>query len=196
MWGVPGEHESIDIKDKEQTTLGVMFDVKMKDTDADYAPWLVAAQVLGGYTGSRLWMRLREKEGLSYGVGTWAFAGSLDDAGGFGGYAIVAPQNLVKATASFIEEFTRMATRPVTADELQQAKDSWIKEQDTSLSDDNYQIQMLENQLYRNRTTQFTKELRAKIQAVTADEVARVAKAYYDPKRLTIVDAGDHSKAK
>ena len=42
----------------------------------------------------------------------------------------------------------------------------------------------------------FTKQLRGKIQGVTSADVERVAKKWLDPKRLTIVDAGDMSKAK
>jgi zinc protease len=195
-WGVAGSEKSINIKDKEQTTLALMFDVPMKDTDADYAAWLMASEVLGGYSGSRLWMRIREKEGLTYGVQSFAFAGSLDDAGGFGAFLIVAPQNLAKAKVSMLEEFNRMASGEVATDELGKAKDTWLKEQDTSLSDDNTQTEMLVNQLYRNRTVQFTKDLRAKVAAVTPADIQRVAKKYYDQKRLTIVDAGDQSKAK
>jgi zinc protease len=196
VFDLPGVQTSIDIKDKEQTVVGMSFDVAMRDTDADYPAWLMAAQILGGGTGSRLWMRLREHEGLSYGVQTWAFAGSLDDAGGFGGYAIVAPQNLAKAKASILDEFGKMAAGAPDAKELQHAKDTWIKDQDTSLSDDSYVLGMLTNELYRGRTTAFTKELRAKIQAVTAADVARVANKYYHLERLTIVDAGDRAKAK
>ncbi|MEO8551385.1 MAG: insulinase family protein, partial [Kofleriaceae bacterium] len=195
-WGVAGQEKSINLKDKEQTTVAIAFDVPMKDTDPDYAPWLVASQVLGGYTGSRLWMRLREHEGLSYGVATWSYAGALDDLGGFGGYAIVAPQNLTKAKASLVEEFTRMASAQVPADELQKAKDAWLDEQDTSLSNDDFQVEMLANQLFRHRTTQFTKELRVKLRAVTSADVQRVARKYYDQTRLTIVDAGDQAKAR
>jgi len=195
-WGVAGSEKSINIKDKEQTTLAIMFDVPMKDTDADYPAWLMASEVLGGYSGSRLWMRIREKEGLTYGVQSFAFAGSLDDAGGFGAFLIVAPQNLAKAKASMLEEFNRMASGEITTDELGKAKETWLKEQDTSLSDDNTQTEMLVNQLYRNRTVQFSKDLRAKVAAVTPADIQRVAKKYYDQKRLTIVDAGDQSKAK
>jgi zinc protease len=150
---------------------------------------------VGGGTGSRAWMRLREHEGLSYGVQTWAWADSFDDAGGFGGYAIVAPQNLAKAKASLLEEVDKITSGKVTADELGHAKDTWIKDHDTSLSDDGYVVRMLGQQSYTGRTTQFAKELRAKILAVTADDVARVAKKYLDPKRLVVVDAGDRAKA-
>ncbi|HEX5062170.1 MAG TPA: pitrilysin family protein [Kofleriaceae bacterium] len=193
-FGVPGATKSVDIKDKEMTTLALSHDIQMKDTDADYAAWLMASQILGGDAASRAWMRLREKEGLSYGVATWAFADAFDNVGGFGGYAIVAPQNLAKAKASLLDEIEKLTTSKVTDEELRRAKETWIKEQDTGLSSDGYVIQMLSRQTFRGRTTAYTKELRAKIQAVTADDVARVAKKYLDPKRLVIVDAGDVSK--
>jgi len=154
------------------------------------------SQVLGGDTGARLWFRLREHEGLSYGVSTWAWANPFDEAGGFGGYAILAPQNLSKAKTSLLDEIAKIASGNASEKELQHAKDAWIKDQDTSLSNDNYVLQMLSNELYRNRTTAFTKQLRAHIQAVTAADLERVAKKWFDPKRLVFVDAGDHSKAK
>jgi len=194
-FGVPGSAKSINLKDKEQTTIGMAFDVSMRDTDADYAAWLMAAQILGGNEGSLLWQRLREHEGLSYGVQAWATAGSTDDAGGLFIYAIVAPQNLAKAKAFILEEFGKVAAGSIDDKQLQHAKDSWIKDQDTSLSDDGYVLGMLSNHLYRGRTTEFTKQTRAKIQAVTVADVQRVAKKYYDAKRLTIVDAGDQAKA-
>ena len=195
-FGAAGQEKSVDIKDKEMTTLAIAEDVAMKDTDADYPAWLMLSQVLGGDQGSRAWMRLREHEGLSYGVGTWAEADSEDAAGSLGGYAIVAPQNLAKAKASFLEEIGKMVTGKVADDELKRAKSSWLKDQDTSLSNDNYVAELLSKQLLHGRTNEFTKQLRVKIEAVTAADVERVAKKWLDPKRLTIVDAGDSSKSK
>jgi len=194
-FGVPGTTKSIDIKDKEMTTLGMAHDFAMKDTDADYPAMLMLSQVLGGDTGSRMWMRLREKEGLSYGVGSFVQADSFEAVGGFGAFAIVAPQNLEKAKASILEEYNKMITSKVSDDELRRAKDGWIKDQDTSLGQDNYVVQMLSNQTFRKRTSAFSKDLRAKIQAVTPADIERVAKKYLDAKRLVIVDAGDQAKA-
>jgi zinc protease len=188
--------KSLDIKDKENVTAMFGFGVAMKDSDPDYPAWLMLSQVLGGDTGSRLWFRLREHEGLSYGVGTWAYADALDEAGGFGCYAIFAPQNLGKAKASLLDEVAKMATGKVEDKELQHAKDAWIKDQDTNLSDDDYVAQMLSQQLFRGRTVEFTKQLRAKIQAVTPADIDRVAHKWFDPKRIVFVDAGDHAKEK
>ncbi|MBX3155043.1 MAG: insulinase family protein [Deltaproteobacteria bacterium] len=195
-FGVAGTSTSIDVKDKEMTQLVVMHDLAMRDTDPDYPAWLMAGYVLGGDTGSRVWMRLREKEGLSYGAGAWASAGALDESGTFGAHAIVAPQNLAKAKASLLEEIAKLASGKVTAEELKRAVDGWVKYDDTQLSNDAALVAMLQQQSYHGRTTAQHKELRAKIQALAPADVERVAKARLAPGKLVVVDAGDTSKAK
>jgi len=133
---------------------------------------------------------------VSGGTGAYTYADALDPLGGFGAFAIVAPQNLAKAKASILEEINKMTTGKIPDDELQKAKDAWIKAQDTSLSSDGVVLQLLRQQLYRGRTMAFTKELRAKLGAVTPADVERVARKHLQPDRLVIVDAGDSSKAK
>src|SRR5204863_3149786 len=107
VFGVPGTSKSVEIKDKEMAQLALTHDLSMKDVDPDYPAWLMVGQILGGDTGARIWMRLREAEGLSYGSGAWTEAGTLDDVASFGAYAIVAPQNLAKAKASLLDEITK-----------------------------------------------------------------------------------------
>ena len=194
VFGVPGVQKSIEIKDKEMTQLTVMHDVAMRDTSPDYPAWLMAGQVLGGDLAGRLWQRLRETEGLSYGTAAWTTAGVLDDAGSVGGFAIVAPQNLAKAKASMLEEIAKIASGGVTETELAHAKETWVKAQDTSLSDDSVVTNLLATQAYQGRTTRETAELRAKVAAVTVADVARVAKQYLIPSRLIVVDAGSKPK--
>src|SRR6185503_4192944 len=83
----PGRTRSIHVADREMTQLVVGHDVAMRDIDPDYPAWLLVGQILGGYNGSRLWMRLREQEGLSYGTGAATFAGALDESGGVRAFA-------------------------------------------------------------------------------------------------------------
>ena len=194
VFNVGGSNKSIDIKDKEMTLVVAAHDMVMKDDNPDYAAWLMVGQILGGDAGSRLWMRLREKEGLSYGAFGWTQADAFDESGGIFAGAIVAPQNLAKAKAGMIEEINKLVSGKIDAGELQRARDSWIKSQDTSLSNDNYVTGMLRNQSYRGRTTEYTKQLRAKVQALTPADVERVAKKYVQPSRLTVIDAGDVAK--
>ncbi len=194
-FGVAGGFKSVEIKDKENTVVFGGHDLAMRDTDADYAAWLLVGHVLGGDQGSRLWMRIREAEGLSYGVAAWTSAGALDEAGSMGLYMIVAPQNLAKARAALVEEITKLATGGVTEAELARAKASWIQGEDTALSSDSYVAGTLNELTYQTRTFENTQQLRKRIQAVTVADLARVAKARLQPDKLVIVAAGDSSKA-
>jgi zinc protease len=195
-FGVAGGFKTVDIKDKENTVVFGGHDLAMRDTDADYAAWLLVGHVLGGDQGSRLWMRIREGEGLSYGVAAWTSADALDDSGSVGLYMIVAPQNLAKARAAMVEEITKLATSGVTEAELTRAKASWIQGEDTALSSDSYVAGTLNELTYQTRTFENTQQLRKRIQAVTVADIARVAKARLQPDKLVIIDAGDSSKAK
>jgi zinc protease len=141
-------------------------------------------------------MRLREKDGLSYGTWAWTEANWADEAGAFGAGAIVAPANLGKAKAAMLEEINKIATGKVPPEELRRARDSWIKWEDTALSNDNYVIGLLRNQLHRGRTMAWNKGLRAKVEALTPAEIERVAKTHLVPSKLVIIDAGDVSKQK
>ena len=78
----------------------------------------MASQIFGGSTGSRLWMRLRERDGFSYGVWGGLYPGDEDPVGNLVMGAILAPQNLAKARAAFAEEITRLRDQGVTADEV------------------------------------------------------------------------------
>ncbi len=195
VFEVAATTKSIDVRDKEMTQLTLSHAVAMKDSDADYPAWLMVGQILGGDAGSRVWMRLREHEGLSYGAGAWTYAAAQDEVGGVSGYAIVAPQNLAKAKASILDEFTKMSTSKVTDEELAHAKDEWTKQQDTSLSNDGYVANQLANNLFLGRTLAHRAALRAKVAAVTTADVERVAKKWLHPDKLVIVDAGDQKKA-
>jgi zinc protease len=118
----------------------------------------------------------------------------LDDAGSIGGYAIVAPQNLAKAKASMLEEIAKIASGGVTEAELAHSKETWVKAQDTALSNDSVVTNLLATQAYQGRTTKEDAALRAKVAAVTVADCARVAKQYLQPAKLIVVDAGSKSK--
>ena len=194
-WDVPGGQKSIDIKDKEQTAVAFGEAFAMRDSSPDYAPLEMMSRILGGDAGSRMWMRLREHEGLSYGVGCEVSASAFDDFGWFGGFAIVAPQNLAKAKASLLDEIQNIANG-VDDKELQRVKTAWSKELDTYLSDDDAVTSLLARQTFRGRTLEYTAQLRAKINAVTTADVQRVAKQFLVTGKLLLVDAGDVAKSK
>ncbi len=194
-WDVPGARKSIDIKDKAETAVAFGEQLALRDTSPDFAPLEMMSRILGGDAGSRMWMRLREHEGLSYGVGCQVVASALDDFGWFSGFAIVAPQNLSKAKTSLLDEIQKIANG-VDDKELQRVKAAWSKELDTDLSSDDVVTTLLAHQAFRGRTMGYEEQLRTKINAVTTADVQRVAKQFLVPGKLLLVDAGDVAKSK
>ena len=81
----------------------------MRDDDPEYPALYLADYLMGGGAGfdSRLTARIRQKEGLSYGVGSELAVGSEDRAGAWSAYAIAAPQNMAKVETAFKEELAR-----------------------------------------------------------------------------------------
>jgi zinc protease len=186
--------KTVQIKDKEMAQINLRADVALRDDNADYPAWVLLGQIVGGDTASRIWMRLRESEGLSYGAGVWTEADALDEVGSTQGYAIVAPQNADKALASILDEYKKASTGVVTPEELARAKEAWSKALDTNLSNDSYVLHKLAEGLFTKRTLTWSADLRTKIKAVTTDDIARVAKKYLHPEKLVVVKAGDMTK--
>ncbi|MCX5746211.1 MAG: pitrilysin family protein [Proteobacteria bacterium] len=195
-FGTAGQAKSIDTKDKENAQLSIGHDVAIQDSDPDYPAWLVLGQVFGGDSGSRIWQRVREKGGLSYGAWGYTNASAFDPAGEIGAGAIVAPANLAKVRTMILDEYARLVTGGFTAEEVAYAKGAILKTQETSWSSDRTIVASLAGGLERGRTFAYLKDLRARIAAVTPADVERAAKRFVKPDRLLVIDAGDQAKAK
>ncbi|BDZ47611.1 M16 family metallopeptidase [Naasia aerilata] len=102
----------------EQTHLLLGVPGLLADDDRR-ATLAVLNAVLGGGMSSRLFQEVREKRGLAYSV--YSFATSFSDAGLMGLYAATAPQNAVTVAELMLREFTELAERGVTADELRRS---------------------------------------------------------------------------
>jgi zinc protease len=190
----PGGEHVVDTKDKENAVLGMGHAITLKQDDADYPAWMVLGQILGGDTGSRIWMRLRENEGLSYGAGCYTTAQQDDAVGALLCFAIVAPANLLKAKAAMLEEIKKISDGAVTDVELTRAKAGIVKQEDTNLTRDGYVAGELVDNAHYGRTMAHQAAMRAKFAAVTAADVARVAKKHMAVDRLIVISAGDMAK--
>ncbi|HEY4245131.1 MAG TPA: insulinase family protein [Kofleriaceae bacterium] len=197
LFPVPGSSSSLNIPDKEEASLVFGQSVALHDADADYPAWLLAGYLLGGDTGARLWLRVREREGLSYEIAASASASPFDEPDGvFQANAIMAPQNIAKVRASVLDELTKLASgSPITDDELARAKSGWLQMRDTELSNDDAVASLLADTLYHHRTLAFSRDLRSKIGALRSSDLSRVFAKYLRPSDLLIIDVGDHAKA-
>ncbi|MFM8344864.1 MAG: insulinase family protein, partial [Betaproteobacteria bacterium] len=93
--------------DKQNAVLGMRLPVAVKAYDADHAPLLLANFIVGDSPSSRLWVRVREKEGLSYGLGTQISFNPHEASSMFAGQAAFAPSNRARVEAAIREELER-----------------------------------------------------------------------------------------
>ena len=113
----------------------------------------------GGFLNSRLATRIRQKEGLSYGVGSGLNASSLDRVRPFTATAIYAPQNVAKLEAAFKEEIERMLKDGFTAEEVAAAKSGYLQSRQVTRAQDNELAGRLNNYLFLDRTLDWDADL-------------------------------------
>lgn len=89
-------------------------------TDSDYAALKLISTYLGNGLSSRLFVELREKQGLAYDVS--AFYPTRLGRSQFVAYIGTAPENVEVALAGLQQELERLKTTPLTAEELQVSK--------------------------------------------------------------------------
>jgi zinc protease len=185
----------IETADKQNALFVSGMNIRMKDDDPDYAAMMVANYIFGGSGGSRLFKRIRDREGLSYGIGSIFFAPTMQDGASLTVYAISAPQNTPKVEASFRDELARTVKDGFTPEEVAAARKSWQDEEMVNRSDDyGLMSELLGDERY-DRTFQWQAELEAKVAALTPDQVSAAFRRYVDPASLIFVKAGDFKKA-
>ena len=187
--------QSIPTPDKANAFFIAGLNIPLRDDDPDYAAVALANYILGGgFLNSRLATRIRQKEGISYGVGSQVTARPLDRSGQFVTFAIYAPQNADRLEAAFKEEIARMLKDGFTADELNQARSGYLQQRLQSRANDNVLAGALSTQLYLDRTTAYDIELEKRIAALTPQALVDAMRKYIDPSKITIVKAGDFTK--
>ena len=188
----PAINEKILTPDKANAFFTAGLVLPLRDDDADFAALSLGNFMLGGgFLNSRLATRIRQKEGLSYGVGSGFNASALDRDANFSAGAIYAPQNLEKLEAAFNDELQKVLDSGFTAEEVAAAKSGWLQGRSVGRAQDGQLAGTLVNYLFVGRTMTWDAELEKKVAALTPADIQAAFKRHYDLKRLSIVKAGD-----
>lgn len=166
----------------------------LQDTQSEFVPLQLANRVLGGGVKSRLFDRLRQKDGLSYGAGSQLSASSFEPSGMWVMYAIYAPQNLAKLKAGVQEELAKFVKDGITAEELADAKKGWQEERKIGRAQDRALAASHVAQTAANRTMSFVEKIDAQIEATTLDEVNAAIRKHLEPNKFLNIYAGDFAK--
>ena len=192
---IPGKKITIETPDKANAYFLTGLNIPLRDDHEDY-PGLVLGNFMlgGGFLSSRLAVRIRQNEGLSYGVGSQFSADPLDKSAQFSGYAIYAPENAESLEAAFVEEVRKVVTEGFSDKEVMEAKSGFVQYQKNLLSNDRTLAGYLSRRLRIDRTMYWTAELMEKLQALTPKDIQGAMARHIDTGNLSIVVAGDFSK--
>lgn len=186
---------AIETPDKANAVYYSGLSLSLKDDNPDYAAMVIGDYILGaGALSSRLGDRIRQREGLSYGVRSSFTADALDPRASVSIMAICNPANIGKVETAVREEIELLLKNGPTEDELKKAKEGYLQRQEVSRTDDSTLAQQLNTTLLTGRTMAFTRDQEAKIAALTTEDVAKALRKYVDVKKLHIVTAGDFAK--
>jgi len=184
-----------DTPDKENATFVAAIMLPVGENSDDAAALELGNYIFGGgFLNSRLATRLRQKDGLSYGAGSFITMNPEDNKATLGAYAICAPQNLAKVEVGFKEELSRMLKDGFTDEEIESAKSGLLQGKKVSRAQDSELVRNLRRNLMVDRTMQWYKAYEQRLAALTADDVKRVMNKYLKLENFSIIKAGDMTK--
>jgi zinc protease len=183
--------EIFETPDKENAFFLAGMPIKMTDEHPDYPALVLGNYILGQGASSRLFSRIRGREGLSYGVGSQFQAAARADGARFAVNAISAPQNSARVEAAFRDELTIVLRDGYSDEELATAKQSWSQGRQVARSQDGALTGMLLGATHNGRTMAWDAELEARVRALTADDVQAAMRRHLDLERMTFIKSGD-----
>ncbi len=188
---------SIETPDKANAFFIAAFNMEIRDDNPDYPAMILGNYMLGGgFLNSRLAVRIRQKDGLSYGVGSNFNASAFDPVGTFQAFAIYAPENVEKLEKAFNEEIAKVISGGFTADEVTAAKSGWSQSRIVTRAQDGSLAGTLNNYLFIQRDLSWDEGYEKKVMALSPDQINAVIKKYLSPDKISIIKAGDFAKSK
>ena len=158
----------------------------------DYASLSVMSAILGGLFNSRLNMKLREEKGYTYGAS--AGFDPRRGAGPFAARVAVNTEVTVPALVDLLSELNRIRETPVSGAELGAARDFLVGVFPLRFETPGPVVGALGGIVVHDLPDDELATYRARIEAVSADDVLAIARARIHPDRAAIVMVGDAAR--
>jgi zinc protease len=159
-------------------------------SNPDYFPVVVMNSILGGGITSRISMNLREDKGYTYGANSGFVYRRGPGPFRAGGDIQTAVTD--KAIVEFMKELNGIRGEiPITEKELDYNKQSLIRRYPAGFETVGAISNQLSNLVIYGLPDSYFNEYISKVNAVTLNDVNRVAKQYLDPSKMAIVIVGD-----
>lgn len=189
---IAAEYVEIKTPDKANAVYFAGQLLPMRDTHPDYPELVLGNFVLGsGALSSRLGNRVRQKEGLSYGVFSHFLASARDDRASLTIVASFKPENKQRLRAAIREELQKLIEQGVTPEELESAKKGYLQQLHVARTSDGRLAGELTRLMYADRTMRFVAEFEKQLNDASVEAVNAALKRHFTLKKLVEVTAGD-----
>ena len=193
----PGKTLQEDVADKANAVFLAWQPLPIKDDDPQAQALTLGNYVLGeGFLNSRLATRIRQKEGLSYGVGSFLRLNDQVPNSAFGAYAIYAPQNRARLVKAFDEVIAQVLGQGLTPAEIEAGKAALMQSRKLSRAQDRSLAAQLDKLMFDRRDATFLAQQDDQVMAADSASVNQALKQYLDPARFVTVYVGDFAARK
>ena len=170
-----------------QTTL-LVGTATVDRANSDLAPLIIANRVLGGSSTSRLFVKLREERGLTY--GTFSQVNGYKHGGDWRAWVDFSSSRLTEATEAFLGELRRIS-EPVPEPELDDAKRSIAASFALTLESLSQVVSYMTHRRGSGLSTDYWERFPEKLMSISQADTQKVARIYMDMSKLQIVAVGD-----
>lgn len=152
--------------------------LRITDDAPDFPALRIAVKVLGGDADSRIWQRLREREGLAYSAGVNLSGSNFEPRSRLTLQASAASDKAEAALGSLQDELARALRDGFSEAEVARAKRAWLQERKVALRSENSLAASLAQGLYSGRDFAWLAEYDRQIARLTAAEVTSAWRKY------------------
>lgn len=196
---IPYEHivqdavsEVIETPDKSNATMYAVQNLGVYEEHLDFPAFRIGMQILGGgFLNSRLAERIRQRDGLSYGVGAQLITLAPDPTSLFLAYAIFAPENRELIVQAFQEEVALLLKDGIPQEELDAAVRGYLDLRQNLRANDRNVASILASNLRHGRTMTFIENIESNIAVLTPSMVQEALQQHLPSDRIAIFRAGD-----
>lgn len=161
-----------------------------KETHQDHYAAKLLAIVLGGNMSSRMFLSVREKQGLAYYIST--STDDYTDTGTFSTNAGVSLDGIDKAITAIIGEYKKVLSEPIPVSELKKAQEFLKGKMVLRLEDSEEYAHLLGKYELLYGNTETPEKIMAEVDKVTVEDLGRVARDLFKEEALRLAVIGPY----
>ena len=192
----PARRKTVELSSDDSAFLSLGMNLRVRDTDPDYAPLLLTSFMLGdgSFLSARLPSLIREKTGLSYEVSSSITAQGLGRDARFIINISCHKDNVARIEKLVRQELAQISRQGFTAEEIETARTGYMETQRVAYAESLRLANKLNLYAHYGRGLDWDANLEARIAKLTPEQIHAAFRRHIDLSRLSVAVAGDFAK--